>query len=47
MFPAALVELRIRSLRELQCKGKRQVLEIDRHSLVVDQAALQDTNVLG
>lgn len=46
MLPATLVELRIRSLREFQCKRKRQVLEIHRHSLVVNQTALEHGDIL-
>lgn len=46
MLATALVELRIRGLREFQCKREWQILEIHCHSVVIDQAALQDTHIL-
>lgn len=47
VLATTLVELRIRGLREFQCKGERQILKIDGQSLVIDQTALENTNVLG
>lgn len=47
VLPATLVELRIRGLREFQRKGERQILEIHGHSLVIDQTALENADVLG
>ena len=46
VLPATLVELRIRGLREFQRKGERQILEIHGHSLVIDQTALENADVL-